>query len=86
MPNIVGEFLPEYSPDYNLIELVWHVEFSGRDTCEFPLPGMPIHFWHLHNIYNRQVEMSVSTNQIRSPRALSRNSFINQVCQIQLLF
>ena len=24
MPNIVLEFLPEYSPDYNLIELVWH--------------------------------------------------------------
>ena len=24
MPNIVLEFLPPYSPDYNLIELVWH--------------------------------------------------------------
>lgn len=24
MPNIKWEFLPEYSPDYNLIELVWH--------------------------------------------------------------
>jgi transposase len=24
MPNIKLEFLPEYSPDYNLIELVWH--------------------------------------------------------------
>ena len=24
MPNIRLEFLPEYSPDYNLIELVWH--------------------------------------------------------------
>jgi transposase len=24
MPNINLEFLPEYSPDYNLIELVWH--------------------------------------------------------------
>lgn len=24
MPNIVLEYLPEYSPDYNLIELVWH--------------------------------------------------------------
>lgn len=24
MPNLVLEFLPEYSPDYNLIELVWH--------------------------------------------------------------
>lgn len=24
MPNIYLEFLPEYSPDYNLIELVWH--------------------------------------------------------------
>jgi transposase len=24
MPNIIIEFLPEYSPDYNLIEIVWH--------------------------------------------------------------
>jgi transposase len=24
MPNLILEFLPEYSPDYNLIELVWH--------------------------------------------------------------
>lgn len=24
MLNIKLEFLPEYSPDYNLIELVWH--------------------------------------------------------------
>ena len=24
MPNFHLEFLPEYSPDYNLIELVWH--------------------------------------------------------------
>jgi len=24
MPNIHLEFLPEYSPDYNLMELVWH--------------------------------------------------------------
>ena len=24
MPNLLLEFLPEYSPDYNLIELVWH--------------------------------------------------------------
>lgn len=24
MPNLHFEFLPEYSPDYNLIELVWH--------------------------------------------------------------
>jgi transposase len=24
MPNLHLEFLPEYSPDYNLIELVWH--------------------------------------------------------------
>jgi transposase len=24
LPNIKVEFLPEYSPDYNLIELVWH--------------------------------------------------------------
>lgn len=24
MSNLHLEFLPEYSPDYNLIELVWH--------------------------------------------------------------
>ena len=24
MPNIHLEYLPEYSPDYSLIELVWH--------------------------------------------------------------
>ena len=24
MPNLILEYLPEYSPDYNLIELVWH--------------------------------------------------------------
>ena len=24
MPHIILEFLPPYSPDYNLIELVWH--------------------------------------------------------------
>ena len=24
MPNIHLEYLPEYRPDYNLIELVWH--------------------------------------------------------------
>lgn len=24
MPNLILEFLPEYSPDYNLVELVWH--------------------------------------------------------------
>lgn len=24
MPNLILEFLPAYSPDYNLIELVWH--------------------------------------------------------------
>lgn len=24
MPNLHLEFLPEYKPDYNLIELVWH--------------------------------------------------------------
>jgi transposase len=24
MPNLHLEYLPKYSPDYNLIELVWH--------------------------------------------------------------
>ncbi len=26
MPHIIWEFLPAYSPDYNLIKLVWHSE------------------------------------------------------------
>ena len=25
MPYIILEFLPAYSPDYNLIELLWHL-------------------------------------------------------------
>lgn len=24
LPNILLEFLPAYSPDFNIIELVWH--------------------------------------------------------------
>ena len=24
MPNLILEFLPPYSPDYNIVELVWH--------------------------------------------------------------
>ena len=24
IPNLIREFLPKYSPDYNLVELVWH--------------------------------------------------------------
>ncbi len=24
MPNLVLEFLPHYSPEFNIIELVWH--------------------------------------------------------------
>jgi len=24
MPNLIIEFLPKYSPDYNVVELVWH--------------------------------------------------------------
>ncbi len=24
MPNLIREFLPPYSPDYNIVELVWH--------------------------------------------------------------
>lgn len=24
MPNLILEFLPPYSPDYNIAELVWH--------------------------------------------------------------
>jgi len=30
MPNIHLEYLPEYSPDYNLIELVWHSLRQGE--------------------------------------------------------
>ncbi len=26
MPNLILEFLPPYSPDYNIVELVWHSE------------------------------------------------------------
>ncbi len=26
MPNLIWEFLPPYSPDYNIAELVWHSE------------------------------------------------------------
>ena len=26
MPNLIREFLPPYSPDYNIAELVWHSE------------------------------------------------------------
>ena len=45
MPNIHLEFLPEYSPDYNLIELVWHSSkeyianrlFKSIDELEFLL-------------------------------------------------
>jgi transposase len=40
MPNIILEFLPPYSPDYNLIELVWHsakeyIAHRGRAACAF---------------------------------------------------
>jgi transposase len=30
MPNLILEFLPTYSPDYNLIELVWHEFIANR--------------------------------------------------------
>lgn len=35
MPNIVLEFLPPYSPDYNLIELVWHSAKEYIANCLF---------------------------------------------------
>ena len=35
MPNIRLEFLPEYSPDYNLIELVWHSAKEYISNCLF---------------------------------------------------
>ena len=42
LPNIILEYLPAYSPDYNLIELVWHSakeyiahrEFENREELE----------------------------------------------------
>ncbi len=36
MPNIRLEFLPPYSPDFNLIELVWHSakEYIDRKLFE----------------------------------------------------
>jgi len=36
MPNLVLEFLPKYSPDYNLAELVWHStkEYIGNRLFE----------------------------------------------------
>ena len=36
LPNIILEFLPPYSPDYNLIELVWHSakEYIAQRTFE----------------------------------------------------
>ncbi len=42
LPNIRLEFLPAYSPDYNLIELVWHSakeyianrEFENKEELE----------------------------------------------------
>jgi transposase len=35
MPNLYLEFLPEYSPDYNLIELVWHSAKEYIANCLF---------------------------------------------------
>ena len=35
MPNLRLEFLPEYSPDYNLIELVWHSAKEYIANCLF---------------------------------------------------
>jgi transposase len=35
MPNLIIEFLPEYSPDYNLIELVWHSAREFIANCLF---------------------------------------------------
>jgi transposase len=59
MPNIHLEFLPEYSPDYNLIELVWHSSkeyianrlFTSIEELEFLLhrllnEGELIIKWH----------------------------------------
>ena len=48
MPNIILEFLPPYSPDYNLMELVWHSAkeyianklFKSLDELEFLLHNL----------------------------------------------
>ncbi len=34
MPNLIIEFLPPYSPDYNLVELVWHSAIVGAPTIK----------------------------------------------------
>ena len=34
MPNLIIEFLPPYSPDYNLVELVWHSTIVGAPTIK----------------------------------------------------
>ena len=37
MPNLIIEFLPKYSPEYNLVELVWHFakEYVANRLFEF---------------------------------------------------
>jgi transposase len=48
MPNLHLEFLPEYSPDYNLIELVWsstkeYIDnrlFKSIEELEYLLHGL----------------------------------------------
>ncbi len=35
LPNIQLEYLPAYSPDYNLIELVWHTAKADKSAKEY---------------------------------------------------
>ena len=34
IPNLIIEFLPPYSPDYNLVELVWHSVIVAAPTIK----------------------------------------------------
>jgi transposase len=50
MPNIILEFLPAYSPDYNLMELVWH---SVKEYIENKLfESLEELEFHLHKLLN----------------------------------
>lgn len=63
MPNIHLEFLPEYSPDYNLIELVWHSAkeyvanrlFTSIEELEFLLHRL-LNEGELIIIWNRKLK------------------------------
>ena len=58
MPNIMLEFLPAYGPDYNIIELVWHVyPCQAKDSAEL---------FHSNRFYSDKhvAQMTLSRNPI----------------------